>query len=218
MLRRPALGDILQPRPFVGVEPVDLVPHLDQRLLVVRIVERIDAELAQDFFDVVRLRLGVLVGDVAHMQDHVGFDHLFERGAECRDQHGRQIGDEADRVGQDDAGAVRQVDRAQGRIERGEQHVGGQHVGARHAVEQRRLAGIGVADQRDDRIRHALSAVAMQRAGAFDLFELGLDLGDALVDQAAVGLELGFAGAAEKAKPPRWRSRWVQVRTSRPFW
>ena len=40
----------------------------------------------------------------------------------------------------------------------------------------------------------------MQRAGALDLVELGLDLGEPLLDQAAVGLELRLAGAAEKAE------------------
>ena len=49
-------------------------------------------------------------------------------------------------------------------------------LGARQPVEQRRLAGIGVADQRDDRIRHALAAVAVQLARALDPLELALDL------------------------------------------
>ena len=48
------------------------------------------------------LRFGVGMGDVAHMQDQVGLQHLLERGAEGGDQVGRQVGDEADRVGQDD--------------------------------------------------------------------------------------------------------------------
>ena len=200
LVRRPAFGEICQPRLLVGIEPVDLVPHFDQRLLVGGPVVRIDAELAQDFFDVVQLRLGIFVRNVAHVQDDVGLDHLLERGAERRDQHGRQIGNKADRVGENDARAVRQIDRAQGRIERREQHVGGQHARLRHAVEQRRFAGIGVADQRDDRIRHAAAAFAMQFAGAFDLDEFAFDLGEPLLDHAAVGFELGFAGAAEKAE------------------
>ena len=128
LIRRAAFGEISQPRAFVGVEPVDLVPHLDQRRLAGSLAVRIDAELAQNVLDVVQLRLGVVVGNVAHVQDHVGLDHLLERGAERRDQHGRQIGNEADRVGQDDARAVRQIDGAQRRIERREQHVGGQHA------------------------------------------------------------------------------------------
>ena len=40
----------------------------------------------------------------------------------------------------------------------------------------------------------------MQRAGALDLDELGLDLGQPLLDDAAVGFELRLAGSAEKAK------------------
>ena len=40
----------------------------------------------------------------------------------------------------------------------------------------------------------------MQAAGALDLFQLALDFRDALADQAAVGLDLGFAGTAEKAE------------------
>ena len=111
--------------------------------------------------DIVRLRFRIRMRQVADMQDHVRLDHLLQRGAERRDQHGRQIGDEADRIGENDARAVRQIERAQGRIERREQHIGFEHAGARQPVEQRRFAGIGVADQRDDRIRHAAPALTM---------------------------------------------------------
>ena len=40
----------------------------------------------------------------------------------------------------------------------------------------------------------------MQFARALDLGKLGLDLGETLLDQAAVGFELGLAGPAEKAE------------------
>ena len=133
-----------------AVKKVGLVPDLDDP----RCVVRVDAEFAQDDVDVARLRLRFAMRDVADVEQHVGLDHVFERRAEGRDEHGRKIGDEADRVGEDDLLAVRQVDRPRGRIEGGEQHVLGQHVGRGQAVEERRLAGIGVADQRDDRIGH----------------------------------------------------------------
>ena len=174
-------GEVVHALAAGGVEAIDLVPDFDDAPAVAQF----DAELAQHVLDIMRLRLGIFVRHVAHVQDHVGLDHLFERGAERRHQHGRQVGDEADGVGQDDAQSLRQIDRAQRRIERGKQHVGRQHARLRHAIEQRRLAGVGVADQRDDRIRHALAAVAMQLARALDLLEFVLDARDAVPRSAA---------------------------------
>ena len=98
---------------MVRVEQIELVPHLEQPPVVVRV----DPELSEDRLDVGRLRVAVLVRDVAHVQDHVGLDHLLERGAEGRHEHRRQVGDEADRVGQDHLGAVRQRQVAQRRVE-----------------------------------------------------------------------------------------------------
>ena len=89
---------------------------------------------------------------------------------------------------------------AHGGIERREQQVLRQHLGFGQRVEQGRFAGVGVADQRHDRIRHALARAAMQAARAFHVFELLADLDDALADQAAVGFDLGFAGTAEEAE------------------
>ena len=77
--------------------PVDLVPHLEDAA----VLARIDAELAEHLHHVLRLLLRLRRGDVADVQDEVGLQHLFERGAEGGDEHRRQIGDEADRVGED---------------------------------------------------------------------------------------------------------------------
>ena len=93
-----------------------------------------------------------------------------------------------------------QRDLAHRRVERREQQILRHHVGVGEAVEQGRLAGIGVADQGDDRPGRALAAGAVEGAGAGDLLELLPELGHAVADQPAVGLDLGLAGAAEEAE------------------
>ena len=95
---------------------------------------------------------------------------------------------------------MRQLQRAQGRIEGCKQHVGGLHFGARQAVEQRRLAGVGVADQRHDAVRHPLPPGTMQPPGRLDLPQIVLKPPDTIADHAAVGLDLGFSGTAHEPK------------------
>ena len=58
--------------------------------------------LGQDVGHVLRLFGGLGVADVADMQDQVRLQHLFQRGAEGGDKLGRQVGDEAHGVGEDD--------------------------------------------------------------------------------------------------------------------
>ena len=111
----------------------------------------------------------------------------------------RQVGDEADRVGEDDAPAAPQPHLAHGRVERGEHLLLGEHVRAGDAVEQRRLAGVRVADDGDDRIGHAAAPLAVQLARPHDDLQLLADGGDALVDHAPVELDLRLARAAEEA-------------------
>src|SRR5690606_26133969 len=69
-----------------------------------------------------------------------------------------------------------------------------------HPVEQRRLASIGVADDRDDRIRHLAALGAMQVAGATHLLKLFLEPDDLFLQRASVGLDLGFARTTKEAR------------------
>ena len=120
-----------------------------------------------------------------------------ERRAERSDEIVRQLADEADGVGEHDRRGAGHVDPAQRRVERREQLVGGERLGAGEAVEQRRLAGVGVADERDGAHRGAAPRAALRRALARDVRQALLQHLDALAEQPAVGLELRFAGAAE---------------------
>jgi hypothetical protein len=97
--------------------------------------------------------------------------------------------------------ARRKAEPAHRRVEGREQHVLGTDRGAGQAVEQRRFPGIGVADQRNDRIGHPAARLAVQGPGALYGVELALQSGDALADQPAVDLELALARPAEKAEP-----------------
>ena len=76
-----------------------------------------------------------------------------------------------------------------------EQAVAHADLGTGERVEQRRLAGVGVADERDRRQRGALALGALHGARALDVLEAALERGDAVAREAAVGLDLRLAGA-----------------------
>ena len=130
------------------------------------------------------------------MQQHVGICQLLERGLERLDQVCRQLADEADRVREQHL--LRGVDApaAGGRVERVEQAVVGRNVRPCQAVEQRGFSGVRVADERHDRQGVFLAAAALRAADLAHVLELGLQLLDLAANVAAVGFELGFAGAA----------------------
>ena len=129
------------------------------------------------------------------MQDEVGELGLLQRGRERVDQLMRQLADEADGVGHQEGAAV-QLERAGRRVQRVEEPVADADLGAGERVEQRRLAGVGVARQRDGRQVRALALGALGRAGRLDLLEPALEHRDAVARQAAVGLDLRLARAA----------------------
>ena len=127
----------------------------------------------------------------------VGFASFLQRRAKRGDQLVRQVADETDGIGQRGLQAGRQVQPPHRRIECREQLVGGVGAGACQSVEQRRLAGVGVADERDGRHLGPLALLARRLALHEHLVEAVVQRLDALADQPAVGLELRFARAAQ---------------------
>ena len=88
---------------------------------------------------------------------------------------------------------------AHGGVERCEQQVLSHDPRAGDGVEQARLAGIGVTDQRDDGERHRIAGAALQLTGAAHLVEAALENENAVLNLASVGFDLGFARTAKKA-------------------
>src|SRR5690606_1473676 len=113
---------------------------------------------------------------------------LLERRPEGGDELGREVVDESHRVGEQNLPSTRQLDSSGRRVERGEELVLGEDLGTRNRVEQRALAGVGVADQRDDRDRCLPPALAVTLAMLVYLGELPLDERDTLLRLAPVGL------------------------------
>ena len=82
-----------------------------------------------------------------------------------------------------------------GRVERREQRVLDEHPGGGQPVEQAGLAGVGVAGDGHAGDLVGLPLAALGVAGDLHALELATELGDAVVDAAPVGLDLGLTGA-----------------------
>ena len=193
-----AVGVGLEACPLVVGDPIDLVVDAEPRHLV-----RLDlGQHALDRFDV---PLAIGIGGVDDVQQQIGLHDFLERGAERGDQAVRQAIDEADRVRQQDLRPAGQPHLAQQRIERDEQRVRDERFLPRQAVEERRLAGVGVADQRDGRQQAFAAAVAQLRAAGLDVGDLLADDAEPVADVPAIDFELGFTGApgADAAAEPR---------------
>ena len=140
------------------------------------------------------LALGVGVRAVDDVHDQVGVGDLLQRRAERLDELVGQVADEPDGVGERVDPPVLGRRTTRGGVERGEQRVLDEHAGVGQPVEQRGLAGVGVAGDRHRRDRVALALGPLGVAGGAHVAQLGAQLGDLGVDPAAVGLDLGLTG------------------------
>jgi len=131
------------------------------------------------------------------MQQKIRIARFGQRRAERCDEIVRQFADETDRVREHDRTAVEAFETAHGRIERREQLIGRVHVGAGQRIEQRRLAGVRIADQCNNRHRVALARTTRLIALNFDHVEPLIELFHTVAKNAAIELELCFARTAQ---------------------
>ncbi|OBJ74245.1 hypothetical protein A5643_01760 [Mycobacterium sp. 1274756.6] len=140
------------------------------------------------------------VGAVEHVHQQVGVGDLLQGGAERLDQLGGQVADEPDGVGDDERalfGLGVEVAAPGGRVQGGEQRVLHQHPGPGQRVEQARLAGVGVADDRDRGHVAVDAAAALGVADLLHRLDVAAQFGHPLADAAPVGFDLGLPRTAQ---------------------
>ncbi len=170
-------------------EGVDFIKDCEHLLAV-------GIELADDGVDGVDLLLEIGVAEVNDVDEEVRLVDFLEGGLERLDDGVRELADEADCVGEEDFLVIWEEELAGGGVERGEKLIGGEDAGAGEEIEESGLAGVCVANEGGDGPMLAAAALALDGAVLADIGEIALEAGDALLDAAAVDLELSLAGAA----------------------
>src|SRR5680860_1596490 len=132
---------------------------------------------------------------VDHVQQQVGVQRLLERALERLDQLRGQLLHETDRVRHHGASAVGQLQPTSGGVERREQLVGDQGARTGQAVQQRGLARVGVAHEREREHVVAPAVLGPERARALCLLQVVLQPGDPAIQLASVDFELGLTGS-----------------------
>src|SRR5215469_8759154 len=94
------------------------------------------------------------------------------------------------------------MNRSDGGIERGKHFGRRQYAGAGQRIEQGRLAGVGVTDQRYRRHRSRFPALPLLGSNASNVFELLLDVTNAASNFSPIGLELGFTRTTRADSAP----------------
>src|SRR6478609_3337667 len=159
------------------------------------LLDLVTADLGEHLAHGRDLPLGVGVRAVDDVQEQVGVADLLERRAEGLDELVRQAADEADGVGERVDAAVLGLGAAHRRVEGREQLVLDEHAGAGEPVEQRALAGVGVAGDGDGRDAAGATRVAPRVAARLHALDVAAELGDLRVDPAAVELDLRLTGS-----------------------
>jgi hypothetical protein len=146
---------------------------------------------------------GLAVRDVVSLED--GSVLLILPGRVVRATTVEVVGkpfDKTNRVGEEHLPTSGQGHAPRGRVERGKELILGQDAGAGEGIEERGLAGVGIADQRHCGDAFLAAALAVQPALHTHFLQLALQMRDAAADSLSVYFELRLAGAAQADSAP----------------
>ena len=136
------------------------------------------------------LPVGIPIGCVYEVQQHVGFVDFFECRTERFDEFVGQPPHEADGVRHQRLPAPLQLELADGGVEGGKQSVLHQHIGIGQRVEESGLAGVGIAHDGNNGQSGTSARLGSRVPGAVEVAQLTLELGDAILDSPPVRFEL----------------------------
>ena len=139
------------------------------------------------------------MGAVHDVQQEVGVQGFLQGGMEGGHEVVREAPEESDGVGEQDDTPIGEFPLARARVEGGEEHVRNELLRARQAIQQGRLAGVGVPDEADREEVRARAHLA--HPALLDLLQLGLQIADPLSQQAPVRLELRLPRSAGTDRP-----------------
>ena len=150
-------------------------------------------DLLQGLLDHGDLVLELRVRDVHHMHQQVCLADLVERRFERLDELRRELADETDGVGQQEREVV-EDNLAHRGVERREELVLGENLALRDKVHERRFSHVRISDERHT--DHRTTVRALYGHLAVDLLEVLLEFGNAVADDASVGLDFALARTA----------------------
>ena len=131
--------------------------------------------------------------DIYYVNEDIGLPDFVQGAFEGFDQLCGQFPDEADGVGKQER-AVFDHDFPDGRVQGGEELVFREDVRFGQEVHQGALAYVRVTNERQAHQRTAIAALGGHLT--VDLLQVLLELGDALLDDPPVHLDLGFTHTA----------------------
>ena len=173
------------------------LPHREE----VGLVEDVDAgqisrpQLPDEVLHHLRLLLPPRVGDVDDVQQQIGILQLLQGGLEGLHQLMGELADKSHGVADHHVQSVADGELAGCGVQRVEEAVVGGDGRPGKLIEEGGLPGVGVAHDGHHRDLILLPELALGGPHPADLLQIPADLVDLLVDQAAVGLQLGLAGA-----------------------
>jgi hypothetical protein len=156
----------------------------------------VGVDFLDDAFDGVHLVEKTRVAGIDDVDEEIGFAEFLEGGFEGFDNGVRELFDETHRVGEEELLVVWEDELPGGGVERGEELVGGVHFGAGEQIQKGGFSSVGVTDDCGYGPAMAAAAGALDGAVFAHLGKFALETADALLDAAAVDLELCFTGAA----------------------